>query len=292
METLLVLDVGGSSIKCGIWTDDQLIQLDSRQTPDTWEGMKNTFLQIQKEVNKTQRIEGVAISIPGSVNVNKGVIYGTSAIPYIHRFPIKKELSELFGLKVTLQNDANCAALAEVWRGNAADVSNSAFLIIGSGIGGAVVLNKQLIPGSHLFGGEFGYMVIDQSTGHTLSELGSPVAMAERFSKQRKDSKTYEGKDVFELAQEKDTQAEASVTDLYNALSTGIFNLAVSFDPDKVLIGGGISQRPDLIENLQSRFSAIVRDKHADGLNTEIQSCKFLSEANMVGAVYQFELEK
>lgn len=290
MEKLLVLDVGGSSIKCGVWENEKLVELKSRRTPDTWEGMKNTFLDIQKEAGNN--LQGVAISIPGSVNVDEGVIYGTSAIPYIHRFPIKKELSKLFGLKVTLQNDANCAALAEVWCGNAADVTNSAFLIIGSGIGGAVVLNKQLIPGSHLFGGEFGYMIINRDTGGTLSELGSPVTMANEFTNKRNDQKVYEGKDVFELAQQKDPQALNSVTNLYDALSVGIFNLAVSFDPDKVLIGGGISRRPDLLSELQKRFKKISREKYADGLDTKIESCKFLSEANMIGAVYQFELEK
>lgn len=290
MKSILVFDVGGSSIKCGVWKDEQLSELKSRKTPATWKEMKAVFLDVKNELD--DELQGVAISIPGAVNVNEGVIYGTSAIPYIHRFPIKKELSELFGLKVTIQNDANCAALAEVWKGNAADVANSAFLIIGSGIGGAIVLNKKLVPGSHLFGGEFGYMVIDQRNGHTLSEMGSPVTMAQQFTKKQNDQKNYEGTDVFTLAQAQNEQAIKSVETLYNALSIGIFNLAVSFDPDKILIGGGISRRPDLITELQKRFKTLVVDKHADGLNTQIVSCKYLAESNMIGAVYQFELEK
>lgn len=95
--------------------------------------MKQQFVSELKK--STWKFSGVAISSPGSVDTKTGIIYGLSAIEYIHRFEIRKELEALFGLRVSIQNDANCAALAEVWKGNAAEVSNSAFLIIGSGVG-------------------------------------------------------------------------------------------------------------------------------------------------------------
>lgn len=88
-----------------------------------------------------------------------------------------KRAGAVFGLPVSIQNDANCAALAEVWKGNAAEVANSAFLIIGSGVGGAIVLDRKLYAGPHLFGGEFGYMILNEKR-QTFSELVSPVNLA------------------------------------------------------------------------------------------------------------------
>ena len=100
----------------------------------------------------------------------------------------------LFGVPVSVENDANCAALAEVWLGAARDVQNALFIVIGSGIGGAVIVNRQLFKGKNLFGGEFGYMLLDAE--NTLSRLGSPVQVAERYGKAMEMSDGVVGREV------------------------------------------------------------------------------------------------
>ncbi|MGG5371942.1 ROK family protein [Enterococcus sp. AZ196] len=167
-------------------------------------------------------------------------------------FPIREELSELLKLPVSIQNDANCAALAEVWQGNAQNVNNSACLIIGSGIGGAVVVDKKLISGSHLFGGEFGFMIIDYKKNITLSGAGSPVTMGRNFSNDRTDGKYYSGADVFALAESQ--KAKDYVDDLLQAIAVGAYNLAVTFDPEIILVGGAISQNQKVILEINERL--------------------------------------
>ncbi|GEL15144.1 hypothetical protein IV80_GL001536 [Pediococcus cellicola] len=97
---------------------------------------------------------------------------------------------------------------------------------------------------------------------------------------------------MFALAEIQNEQAIRSVEVLYTSLSIGILNLEGSFDPDKILIGGGISKRPDLISELQKQFKALGVAKHTEGLDTRIMLCKYLAESNMIGIVYHFELEK
>ena len=98
-KQLLLFDIGGSSVKRGIWNGETLIQLDKMKTPGTWEEMKTLFLETLEGLPDPS-FAGVAISSPGAVDAEKGIINGISAVPYIHGFPIKKELETLFNLPV------------------------------------------------------------------------------------------------------------------------------------------------------------------------------------------------
>ena len=290
MHSLLALDIGGSAIKYGLWQEDTLSNTGSIMTPETWPEMKAAIQALVQQFQ--QEIVGVAIASPGAVDTDSGIIYGASAIDYIHRFPIRDELAESIGLPVSIQNDANCAALAEVWQGHGQQIKNSAYLIIGSGIGGAVVIDKQLQSGSHLFGGEFGFMIINNQTNQTLSEAGSPVTMSKNFSQEKNDGQLYSGAEVFALAKQGDALAAAYVDRLLQAIAIGAFNLAVTVDPEIILIGGAISKNAEVIAEVNQRLKQLILEKGAEGLAPVVKPCKFYNQANLLGAVYQFMLEK
>ncbi|MHC9533533.1 ROK family protein [Dellaglioa sp. L3N] len=283
---LLVLDIGGTSIKRGYWVNDELVTLDGVRTPETWDEMKSMIKKWCQEVPFD--LKGLAISAPGSVDVESGIIYGLSAIPYIHRFPIRDELAGVIGKPVSIQNDANCVALAEVWRGNAKDVDDSAFMILGTGVGGAIVNNRKLHPGAHLFGGEYGNSVINFKTGETLSQLASPVNMATRFNEKNKTNLS--GEEIFIKSDSGDVHAKEVIEDMYQAIAIGIYNLAVTFDPDRILIGGGISRRAGLVSEIKKFVDRILISHEFTDLKVDIQACHFQDEANLVGAVYQYQL--
>lgn len=106
-----------------------------------------------EQAKKEHIIQGVAISSPGAVNKNTGVIEGASALPYIHGFNIQSELETLFALPVSIENDANCAALAEVAFGAAKGCTTALLLVLGTGVGGAVVIDGKVHHGEHLLVG-------------------------------------------------------------------------------------------------------------------------------------------
>ncbi|WP_413538568.1 ROK family protein [Enterococcus malodoratus] len=284
-QKILAIDIGGSAIKSGLWENEALTELPSYPTPKTWDEMK-AYLKLLVEEHKIT--DGVAISAPGAVNVEEGVIYGVSAVQYLHRFPIKQELANFLSVPVSFQNDANCAALAEIWQGNAKGLESAALMIIGTGIGGGIAINGKLRSGTNLFGGEFGYQIMNNDTLETLSDLGSPVAMSKRFSNIKADDRSYTSKEIFDLAEAGDELAQEQIDYFYNALSIGIYNILVSLDPDRVLIGGGISTREDLLFNIEERVQQLLLKKGAKELKASIMPCKFLSQANLIGAVYQF----
>lgn len=285
--SIVVFDIGGSAVKYGLWENESLSNKASFTTPKSWKDMKEEMLRVYQTFNGDHSIEGVAISAPGAVDAIAGTIGGISAVPYLHYFPIKKEWEDLFGVPVSMENDANCAALAELWLGVAKDIQNALFIVIGSGIGGSVIINRKIFKGKDLFGGEFGYMLLDGQ--HTLSELGSPVHTAELYSKELGLDTVVDGKFLFQEADRGEPIAMKYVEGLIDALALGIYNLSISFNPDMVVIGGGLSTRKDLIQRLNKRTAFYLERQKAEDLKLVIEVCQFNNDANLIGAVAHFE---
>lgn len=281
---LAAIDIGGTTIKIATWKDNQL---QDKHAVDTPKDLESFYQVLTNEVNKIKEntdIKGVAISSPGAVNQKTGIIGGSSAIPYIHNFKIVDELEKRFGLPVSIENDANSAALGELAEGSGKGCDSMAFFVIGTGIGGALIINHKVWHGAHLFGGEFGYMIMGD---HTLSELASPVSMANRYNERT--GKHLDGKTIFELADQDDPVASDVRQTLIHSLAVAIYNIQHSFDPKKIVLGGGISNNPELIPLLNKEIDRLRDGLDLVTLKPDIVLCKLKSEANLRGAVADFE---
>lgn len=281
---LAAIDIGGTTIKIATWKYNQLQDKHAIDTPKDLDGFYEALTEEVNKIKKDTKIEGVAISSPGAVNKKTGIIGGSSAIPYIHNFKIVDELEKRFGLPVSVENDANSAALGELAEGSGKGCDSMAFFVIGTGIGGALIINQKVWHGAHLFGGEFGYMIMG---AHTLSELASPVAMANRYNERT--GKHLDGKTIFELADKDDPVASDERQTLIHALAVAIYNIQHSFDPEKIVLGGGISNNPELIPLLNKEIDRLRDDLDLVTLKPDIVLCKLKSDANLRGAVADFE---
>ncbi|HEY4537151.1 MAG TPA: ROK family protein [Erysipelothrix sp.] len=282
----LVFDIGGTSVKYAVYHKNELLNQDAFLTPSTWTEMKEALKSVLLKFSQDYEFEGVAISAPGSTNIEKGVIEGVSAIDYLHHFPIREELEGLFNLPVSLENDANCAALAELWQGVAQGEENILFVVIGTGIGGAVIIDGKLQRGSHLFGGEFGLMLLEPNVSFSLN--ATPVHMAEKYCKRKGlASDAVSGEEVFALAQTDEIALE-EVTRFYDYLAQGLFNLQFITDPNMIVLGGGVSQYEPLIPELQKRLDKRMKTANITDFTFNIKACHFKNNANLLGAVYSF----
>ena len=281
---LAAIDIGGTTIKIATWKDNQLQDKHAIDTPKDLNGFYKALTEEVNKIKKDTKIEGVAISSPGAVNKKTGIIGGSSAIPYIHNFKIVDELEKRFGLPVSVENDANSAALGELAEGSGKGCDSMAFFVIGTGIGGALIINQKVWHGAHLFSGEFGYMIMG---AHTLSELASPVAMANRYNERT--GKHLDGKTIFELAVKDDSVASDERQTLIHALAVAIYNIQHSFDPEKIVLGGGISNNPELIPLLNKEIDRLRDGLDLVTLKPDIVLCKLKSDANLRGAVADFE---
>ncbi len=293
----MVFDIGGTYIKYSVM-NEAAEMFASGKVPTPQVGLESFLEEISEIVNGFKAsfdIKGIALSSPGAVNTKTGIIGGASAIPYIHGVCMTDLIRERTRLPVTIENDANCAALAEGWIGTAKDTNYYICIVIGTGIGGSIVMNQSILRGANLHGGEFGYMILNDASGASgkkdLQSIWSLTAstralVTEVETKKSLPTGTLTGEEVFHLAESKDVAAQESITQFYKKLAIGIYNLQYSLDPEKILIGGGISKRKEVIEGINAELSLLKDDTST--LTIEVEACQFDNDANLIGALFHY----
>ena len=291
MKNLLIFDFGGTTIKYSMFTNNKLSKVKHFSTPLSWETAKNRMDEIKAEYEVEHKIEGIAFSFPGNVNNKTGEIIGHSQIKYIHHFPIKKDLESHYNLPIAMANDANCAALAECWIGVAKGMKDVLFVTVGTDIGGGVIIDGKLQFGAHLFSGNFGDAIVGEDVNGLpvrLGDYGSAVQMAARYCERKGISKErFSGQEVFELANQGDSLATEEVEQFYKYLSHGLYNLQMTFDPEIIVIGGGISADAKIVRELENRTNKLINIRIKD-FTAKIVPCQYKNDANLLGAVKNF----
>ena len=281
---LVVFDIGGTAVKHGYFSNEVLAHQGKFPTPVTFENMKEEMLSVIKALRKTKTVEGVAISAPGAVNVNERRIDGISAVPYLHNRPIFDELEDFFDLPVTIENDANCAGIAEIELGAGKEANNVVFMVLGTGVGGSVFINRQIYKGAHLFAGEFGLM--RNGKPKTLSNVGTIVKVANKYNETTNKSVT--GKEIFELAEAGDSLAKELMDEMYDAIAESLYSIQVSIDPELVIIGGGMSARKEVADEISQRLLVLLEKGSVPEILPMIKTCHFSNDANLIGAAMNY----
>ena len=283
---ILSFDIGGSSVKYAvIEKTGKILAKGKKTTPQEKEEFFRLIENVAASYRRAYTIEGAGFSFPGAVDDVSGVSGGSSALPYIHDFPIRQELERRLSLSAALENDANCAALGESWLGVGKEHEDLVFLVIGTGIGGAVVKGKRIHHGKHLHGGEFGYMVSDASH-RILSDMGSTRILAERVADAKGlPREEMDGRKAFALADAGDADALQAVSAMYEALAMAIYNLQYAIDPEIFVLGGAVSERPGFAEEIGKRVDVILKDVGVARIRPVIRPAQFGNDANLLGAV-------
>lgn len=292
MKTFLAIDIGGTFIKYGLVNEHVVILESGREAAP--KELSACLDLIDDLAQKYPQSDGIAVSSPGAVG-DDGIIYGSSALPYLHGPNIKELLEEKIKKPIFLENDANCAAYAEIWKGAAQGKKDIMVIVIGTGIGGSIMKEGKLHKGSQLHGGEFGYMLLDSSKNgrnDTWSRRASTAALIRSVAEVKKaapDSLT--GEQIFTMAEAGDQDCIQALEEFYHLLALGIYNLQYVYDPEIILIGGGISAREELITMIDDKLNDILTGIPDARIKPRIAACHFRQNANLVGAVYGFMVE-
>ncbi len=286
MKNIAVVDLGGSSVKYGIINSlGELLFKGSFSTPkDSFESLLIKMSKVFESMKKFNPI-GVSISSPGAVNSLTGIIGGISAIPYIHNFQIKKAFEDVFNLPVEIENDGNCSALAEFWLGNGKKFKSMISLVLGSGVGGAVIQNEKLINGKTYQSGEFGYMLLEGNK--TWSSLCSTVSLVKK-AQEITEIEDLDGVKLFNLCTSKNPEIGTLLNNYYLNLSKGIYNLQCAFDSDTIIVSGGISSNPIFFQNFLKNLDNFYNSLEDKVEKPFIQKALFENDSNLIGAAYNF----
>lgn len=291
MRTYLTLDVGGSAIKYALMKEDLTI-LDKSSVPtpmDTLEHFIETVGELYDQY--ASQISGMAISMPGIIDPEKGYSFTGGSLRYIDKLETVKVLKERCPTNITIGNDAKCAANAEIGYGNLQDIQDGAVVILGTGIGGCLIKNHKVHTGRHFSAGEFSFVKTN-----CLDPIGWDYAwsmrtgisgLLARVQEQLETQEHFTGIEIFEMANQGHEKVIAGIDQFAKEVATQIFNVHIIFDCEKVAIGGGISAQPLLIELIQKNLNDIFDGLGFDIVKPEVVPCLFRNDANLIGALYQ-----
>ena len=291
MEYYLVIDVGGTFIKYAQMDEQcQILEKGKRPTPqDSFEEFVQALCQIYQSYQG--KVAGIAISSAGVIDSAAGYMENAGSLLYIKQVNLKHILEEKCGVPVTLENDARCAGLAEVWKGALSDCRNAAVFIIGTAVGGAVIIDRKIFPGRHLMAGEFSYLLTNaQDAGNpsrTFAKIGGmPGLLSEAELRLGKQEDGIDGERLFFLADEGNQTAIGCIRGYARQLAVQLLNLQFVLDPERIAIGGGVSAQNRLISMIREELEKLSGVyPHAVPL-PEIVACRFFNDSNLIGALY------
>ncbi|AFI31628.1 ROK family protein [Borrelia crocidurae] len=300
MKYYIAIDVGGTNTKYSLADGDgNFLDKFEVKSGATADDQVDILVDIINSYKREYNVEGVAICIPGFVDP-RGLVIRVNAIEGFTNYPLKERLENLTGVNVEIENDANCVALAEKFKGNAVHSNDFIALTLGTGIGAGIFLNGKLVRGYSFMSGEIGFMItrgLDNNIPFNCrwESLASVAALRRRVaSRLEMEFDNVSGEYVFELADNGNIHVKNEIDYFFETLSFGIFNLIFVLNPEKILIGGGISSRSDLIsriydklENLWSLELARIYDNDIRKL-VKLETAKFNNDSGKIGALYHY----
>lgn len=276
---ILTVDVGGTFIKFAVM--NETAETFSRGKIPTPKKSHAEFLQAIFEIFQAHEVEGIGISLPGIIDAEKGFCIASAALDYNSGKNISQELKKICGVEVAIENDANCAALAESKIGSLSDVEDGFVMVFGTMIGGAFIKNKKIHRGKNFLSGEVSFMfksfASDISDKKFFGEICSVNNLIKNFAS---------GEEFFDAAESGNKIALQSLEKFSRQIATQIFNIQMILDPEKFALGGGISERKIFIDSVRESLKKVYAVCPVKFPQVEVVPCKFRNDANLIGALF------
>ncbi|MBW3114344.1 ROK family glucokinase [Bacillus sp. MCCB 382] len=311
---LVGVDLGGTTTKIAFLSKYGELLHKWEIPTDKSENGKNIIVNIAKAIDKKleeldqtkEKLVGIGMGAPGPVDTAKGIIYEAVNLGWENNTPLKDLLEVETGLHAVIDNDANCAALGEMWKGAGDGAKDLVCVTLGTGVGGGVITNGNIVHGVKGAGGEIGHITVVPEGGfqcncgktgclETVASATGVVRLAnekldavadESSLRELRDSRgTINAKDIFDAARETDELALAVVDQLAFYLGLSLANLGNGLNPEKIVIGGGVSKAGDiLLKPVKKHFEQFSFPTVRTSTNLSIATLG--NDAGVIGAAW------
>ena len=259
-------DLGGNILQ------ERVMQQHATTGENSYQAVVNLIESLLEYARQSDcSVRGIGLGAPGVTYPDSGLVQWAPSLEW-RDFPLKQRLSAQFNLPVIVENDVNLAALGELWFGAGQNLANLVLLAVGTGIGAGIVINGSLYRGSHQAAGEVGYLLPDPSYLNrsfpgfgALEQVASGTGIAERARQVLQDQRsqaqleTLTSEQVFEAARLGEPWAVQIVAEVVDYLAQTVASLALCFDPDVIVLAGGVGRSADLlIEPILSRLEGVI----------------------------------
>lgn len=290
MRKYVAIDIGGTSIKYGLLDEEERL-LEHHEIPtEAHQGgaaiLKKVAGIVSHYLDKVS-LSGVCLSSAGMVDPDKGeIFYAGPQIPNYAGTQFKKELEAQFGIPCEIENDVNCAGLAEVISGSGKGAKIAVCLTVGTGIGGCLVLENQIFHGFSNSACEVGYLHLPDGA---FQDVASTTALVHFVAEAHGDDiAEWNGRRIFRELEEGNPFCQQGVDRMVHYLAKGIANICYVINPEVVILGGGIMAqeailKPKIEEALKAQLVPSIADK------TKVTFAQHQNTAGMLGAYYHFK---
>ncbi|OJG74881.1 hypothetical protein RV12_GL002298 [Enterococcus quebecensis] len=271
------------------------IQTWRQPTPKSLETFKEMIVsELEGQIGQ---IKGIAMSCPGRVDSTKGYIHTGGALLFLYNFPMKDWIASITDLPFAVINDGKAAALAEWWIGNLKGIENGAAVVLGTGIGGGLILDNHLHQGPNFQAGELSFL-IRQSPNPKQPQIFGFYGSAVKFMKEAATLLAASEDDhelVFTaIVNQSSTDLTALFENYCRDIAILLIDMQVLLDLEKIVIGGGISVQDSLIETIQKQYLNIRQEEmmlDQTFAPLVIEACAFRNSSNLLGALYHLLVE-
>jgi glucokinase len=301
------LDVGGTTMKAGVLDDSGRVLGTAVVPTEPHLGQEHGLAQMVKAVHAANaaaglpldRIVAIGVATPGPLDIAAGVIYESPNLPGWRDVPVRDHIARTFARPTAFQNDANAAAVGELWAGAGAEARSMVLFTLGTGVGGGVVLGDTVLEGANSHGGELGHVKIAFENGRLcgcgkrgcLEAYASATAVVKRAREALaagepstlRDSDDLEARDVFTAAAGGDALAARLVEETAFYLAVGAVSVMHTVDPEMVVYGGGMTAAgPAFLDRIRHHIR-----EHAfpvPAARTKVRYARLGSDAGFIGA--------
>ena len=277
------IDIGGTAIKYAMMTENgQILTRGQRPTEMEKDGSGDIPRKIASIVRDLQKdcgkAAGVAVCSPGLIEAERGeVIFAGPTFPGYSGMKLREEIEALTDLPCTVENDVNAAGLGESWLGAGKGVKSAFCVFVGTGIGGALVLDGHLVHGASAAAGEIGYLPLSAGS---LEETASVTALLKKTG-------AATGEEVFKRAEAGDEKALAALEDMARNIACGLTEICCIVNPEVLIMGGAVMAQQEFFE---PRLNKYLQEMLPAALltNTRIAFAQLGTAAGFTGALRHF----
>lgn len=286
---VLTVDIDGTYIRYACM--DEFMNISKRGkifTPQ--EGRKALIETVGRLFDVMGDVEGIAVSMPGIIDSEKGYCAMGGALRYNDDFYFRDALYERCKTKIYVENNAKCAAMAEAAVGSLADVEDSFLLIFSTMIGGACIRDHKLYKGKHFAAGEVSYTIIntiDKLKDENLwgRSFGIPKLLQHYAALKELDIETVDLLTIFDAVQNSEPEAVSCLQWYTKEIAVRIFNLQTVLDVERFSIGGELAKYPAFMESLRVHLEKLYSECPFKLPQAQIVASKFYHDANLIGAL-------
>ena len=290
MKTYLAIDIGGTQIKYGLVSEAGEILESHKMDTEAYKGgphILETVKNLVAAYQKSDTISGVAISSAGMVDPEKGeIFYAGPQIPNYAGTQFKSEIESQFNLPCEIENDVNCAGLAEALSGTGQSSPVSVCLTIGTGIGGCLLIDGKIFHGFSYSACEVGYLHLSDGA---FQDLASTTALVQHVADlHEEEPSAWNGYRIFEEAKAGNPHCIKGIDRMVDYLGQGLANICYVVNPQCIILGGGIMAQKDYLhDKIQERLKSYLVSSLAE--KTQLAFAHHENAAGMLGAFYHFK---